>query len=316
MKIVFVGASKFGLHCLKAIIPLPKCQLVGSITVPQTFAISYRPQGVKNFLYADFKSYCDLNNLNCLVMTQGMKDTLILDHIQSLSPDMFIVVGWYHMLPKSWRDIAPAYGLHASLLPDYSGGAPLVWALINGETKTGITLFKLNEGVDSGEIVGQKHTEIFREDTIATLYQRIESFGVELLLEELPRIIDGTAKHTSQDEQKRRVFPQRSPEDGQINWDHSAEQLYNFIRAQTKPYPGAFSMHGKNKIIIWASRITYSEINLSLTLGEIKNIENKIIVGCGKGALEIMEIALNGTDIPAYTWWSQQIETGRAYEFS
>ena len=316
MKIVFVGASKFGLHCLKAMICLPKCELVGCITVPQTFAISYRPQGVKNVLYADFKSYCDLNNLNCFVMTQGVNETLIFDYIQSLSPDMFIVVGWYHMLPKSWRDIAPAYGLHASLLPDYSGGSPLVWALINGETKTGITLFKLNEGVDSGEIVGQKHTEIFREDTIATLYQRIESFGVGLLLEELPRLIDGTAKHTSQDERERRVFPQRSPEDGQINWDHSAEQLYNFIRAQTKPYPGAFSMHGKNKIIILASRITNNEINLSLTSGEIKNIENKIIVGCGKGSLEITEIALNGADIPASTWWSQQIETSRADRFS
>jgi methionyl-tRNA formyltransferase len=217
MKIVFVGASKFGLHCLKAMIPIPNCELVGSITVPQTFAISYRPQGVKNVLCADFKNYCALNNLNCFVMNQGMNDTLILDHIKSLSPDIFIVVGWYHMLPKSWRDIAPAYGLHASLLPDYSGGSPLVWALINGETKTGVTLFKLNEGVDSGEIVGQKHTEIFQEDTIATLYQRIESIGIELLLEELPRLIDGTAKHIFQDELKRRVFPQRSPEDGQIS---------------------------------------------------------------------------------------------------
>jgi len=316
MKIVFVGASKFGLHCLKEMISLPKCELVGSITVPQTFAISYRPQGVKNVLYADFKSYCDLNNLNCLVMTQGMNDNLILDHIQSLSPDMFIVVGWYHMLPKSWQDIAPAYGLHASLLPDYSGGSPLVWALINGETETGITLFKLNEGVDSGEIVGQKHTEIFWEDTIATLYQRIESLGVGLLLERLPHLIDGTAKLTSQDERKRRVYPQRGPEDGQINWDHSAEQIYNFIRAQTKPYPGAFSMHENHKIIIWTSSINNNEINLSLTPGGIKNIENKIIVGCGKGSLEILEIALNGADMPAYTWWSQQIEIAEDYGFS
>ena len=164
--------------------------------------------------------------------------------------------------------------------------------------------------------MGQKHTEIFSEDTIATLYQRIESLGVELLQEELPRLINGTAKLTSQDERRRRVFPQRGPEDGQINWNHSADKVYNFIRAQTKPYPGAFSMHRENKITIWTSKVTRNEINLALIPGEIINIEKRIIVGCGEGLLEITDIALNSMDLPAYIWWSKQNEAGTVCRFS
>jgi methionyl-tRNA formyltransferase len=316
MKIVFVGASKFGLRCLKSMIPLPGCELVGAITVPQTFPISYRPQGVTNVLHADLKSYCDLNNINCWVMTQGMNDSDILDHVQKLSPEMFIVVGWYHMLPKSWRDIAPAFGLHASILPDYSGGSPLIWALINGEAKTGITLFELTEGVDSGQIIGQKSTNIFKKDTIATLYQRIESLGIELIHEQLPPLMDGTAIRVFQDESKRRVFPQRGPEDGEINWDLSAHHLYNFIRAQTKPYPGAFSVHGKTKVTIWASRTIDKTINLALPPGEIRMIEQRIIVGCGEGLLEITDIALNGKDIPVHTWWTKQSQSSSVSGFS
>jgi methionyl-tRNA formyltransferase len=82
-----------------------------------------------------------------------MNEPGLFQTVTSWNPDAFLVAGWYHMIPKIWRNLAPAYGLHASLLPDYSGGAPLVWAMINGETKTGVTLFQMDDGVDSGPIV-------------------------------------------------------------------------------------------------------------------------------------------------------------------
>ena len=86
-----------------------------------------------------------------------MNESLLIEKVNAWKPDLFIVVGWYHILPKSWRNLAPAYGMHASLLPNYSGGAQLFWAMINGEKKTGITLFKMDDGIDSGPIVGQKN---------------------------------------------------------------------------------------------------------------------------------------------------------------
>ncbi len=147
-----------------------------------------------------------------------MKNPLLFEKIRFLRPDFFLVVGWYHLVPRSWRNLAPAYGLHASLLPDYSGGAPLVWAIINGEMQTGITLFQFEDSVDSGPVIAQEATPIFDKDDITTLYERIEHISLGLLQANIPRIIDGSAELMPQNERLRRVFPQRSPEDGKIDW--------------------------------------------------------------------------------------------------
>jgi methionyl-tRNA formyltransferase len=145
--------------------------------------------------------------------------------------------------------------MHTSLLPDYSGGAPLVWAMINGEPKTGITLFQLSDGVDNGPIVGQAETKIRDDDNIATLYDRIEGLGLNMLAKYLPKFIYGTVKHHAQDEEFRLVSPQRSPEDGLIDWKCYAKAIWNFTRAQTNPYPEAFSLLTGNALRIWSSRV-------------------------------------------------------------
>jgi methionyl-tRNA formyltransferase len=180
--------------------------------------------------------------------------------VSKWNPEAFLVVGWYHMIPKRWRELAPAYGLHASLLPDYSGGAPLVWAMINGESETGITLFKMDSGVDSGPVVGQKSEPIWNDDTIATLYERIESRGIELIERYLPLLASGSVKLKFQDESKRRVVPQRGPEDGLINWNEKAVKISRFIRAQTHPYPGAFTLLNGKKLHIWQAEVVEGSV--------------------------------------------------------
>jgi methionyl-tRNA formyltransferase len=189
-------------------------------------------------------------------MTGKMSDPDLIDQVKAWAPDFILVVGWYHMIPKAIRSIAPTAGLHASLLPDYSGGAPLVWAIINGEKKTGISFFVMEDGVDSGAIIGQAEEPITFEDTIATLYGRIEEAGLKLVETHLPKIADGTATYTVQDESQRRLVPQRSPEDGKIDWNQEALAIYNFVRAQTKPYPGAFTegLSENGKLTLWAVR--------------------------------------------------------------
>ena len=148
VNLVFIGSSKFGLKCLQGCLDIPVVKVVGVVSAPETFAISYRPKGVTNVLYADVAGLAEANSIPIATLEQSMADPLLLENVTAWKPDAFLVAGWYHMIPKSWRKIAPAYGLHASLLPDYSGGAPLVWAMINGETKTGITCFQMNDGVD------------------------------------------------------------------------------------------------------------------------------------------------------------------------
>ncbi|MBC8284085.1 MAG: methionyl-tRNA formyltransferase [Nitrospinae bacterium] len=295
----------------------PLYNVVGAVTAPKTFTISYRPEGVKNVLFADVKKYCEGYDIDCMVIKQGMKGNDLFEQVKSLSPDFFIVVGWYHLIPKPWLDLAPAYGLHASLLPDYSGGAPLVWAMINGEKKTGISLFQLVPGVDNGPIVGQQSIDIKPEDTIATLYADIEELGKKILIEHLPHIADGSVQPTLQDESQRRTFPPRNPEDGKIDWTLPAEKIYDFVRAQTKPYPGAFSAHGKDKVTIWSCRIDNKTMSRTLRPAEIKEADQRIFVGCGRGSvLEILHIAVNDKDVSVKEWWRKNIDSGNDLKFN
>lgn len=296
MRVVFIGSSGFGLRCLDLINRLSCIQVVGVITAPQIFPISYRPEGVTNVLYADVRDFCNAREIPCVAMKSSMKEEVLHEAVIGWWPDAFLVVGWYHMIPKSWRAIAPAYGLHASLLPDYSGGAPLVWAIINGERRTGITLFQMDDGVDSGPIVGQADEPILDRDTIETLYSRIENRGLELLESALPRLASKTADLRVQDESKRRIFPQRSPKDGLIDWTKDAIFIDRFIRAQTYPYPGAYTIFNDDRLIIWASRC---EESLDHQPGTVLLHSDGYRISCGVGSILLDLVHYQGKDIKA-----------------
>jgi len=298
MRIVFVGASQFGLFCLERILSLPEIEVVGVITNPRKFSISYRPSGVVNVLHADFHPLAQQYGIPLWVMEGKMSDPNLIEQVRKWAPDFILVVGWYHMVPRAIRNIAPTAGLHASLLPDYSGGAPLVWAIINGEERTGITFFVMEDGVDSGPIVGQAEEPILFEDTIATLYARIEKAGLRLLLDNLPKIARQQATYTPQDERRRRIMPQRSPEDGIIDWRWPAYRIYNFIRAQTKPYPGAFTYLGQEKVTIWKASLPDmfdKNTNPSGTIvRKYKDNAESLSICCADGRLlDIDEIGLS-----------------------
>jgi methionyl-tRNA formyltransferase len=287
MNIVFIGASRFSLKCLELAYRTPGCAVTGVVTAPQNFTISYRPDGVSNVLYANVAKFAADRGLPCRTLLRSMADASLLDAVVAWKPDAFLVAGWYHMLPKVWRDLAPAYGLHASLLPDYSGGAPLVWAMINGETKTGITMFQMDDGVDSGPIVDQAEETIYPDDTIATLYARIEDRGLELLSRALPRLADGSAKVVPQPRQGRRVMPQRSPENGRIDWRWDPARITRFIRAQTFPYPGAFDMLEGEPIHFWQAKVD-PELKTQIEPGLVcRRSDGGYSVDCNGGAIII-----------------------------
>lgn len=295
MRVLFVGASAFGLKCLEEISRLSEISVVGVVTAPKNFSISYSNTVVTNVLHVDFATWSAAHRLPCFEMQHGMNDPSLLDWVTALTPRLVVVVGWYHLLPKAMREISPAIGLHASLLPDYSGGAPLVWAMINGEAETGISLFQLAEGVDSGPIYGQESVRILSEDTIATLYGRIEQRGLALLRNHLPRIARSEAVPWVQDESKRRVFPQRSPSDGRIVWEHGADYLDRFIRAQTRPYPGAFTTLGGDRLTIWAA--SQSENSGRCTPGAVIRDGDSYRVCCGSRSIILEAVQYRDQDI-------------------
>jgi methionyl-tRNA formyltransferase len=293
LNIVFIGSSRFGLRCLELAQRTQGCAVTGVVTAPQRFPISYRPEGVNNVLYADVIGYATAHGLPFRTLVRSMAEPGLIDAVAQWRPDAFLVAGWYHMVPKAWRKLAPAYGLHASILPDYCGGAPLVWAMINGEKKTGITLFQMDDGVDSGPIVAQSEEPIQAEDTISTLYARIEERGLELLAKSLPSLADGSAVLRVQTGAGRRVMPQRSPEDGMLHWSANAADLDRFVRAQTRPYPGAFFMLGKVRVTVWAAHnVSYGADNAPI--GAIYSNLDAVGVVCGHGRLILDEIEFNG----------------------
>lgn len=290
MNLVFIGSSTFGLRCLATCMEIPHLRISGIVTAPQSFAISYRPSGVTNVLHADVAGLGNLHTIPTQMLERSMNKPGLFEAVAEWKPDMFLVAGWYHMIPKRWRELAPAYGLHASLLPDYSGGAPLVWAIINGETKTGISLFQMDDGVDSGPIAGQKEEPIYPDDTIATLYARIEERGVELLRDKLPQLANGTLKLQLQNETKRRIMPQRSPKDGLIDWTQDAESIDRFVRAQTRPYPGAFTTLETKPLHIWRTQVVEAANDHRETGRVERTKKGAYTVDCGKWAVIINEI--------------------------
>lgn len=302
MRIVFLGASRFGLRCLRALGGLPGCEVAGVVTAPQTFAISYRPQGVSNVLHADVTGYCESEQLPCRqIGPAGMKDEALFEAVRSWRPQAFVVAGWYHLVPRDWRELAPAYGLHGSLLPRYRGGAPLVWAIINGESRTGITLFQFDDGVDTGPIVAQAQTPIAEDDTIASVYERIEALGERLLVDSMPRLADGALAPRPQPTDGGSSFPQRGPEDGLIDWSWTAGRIHDFIRAQTRPYPGAFFHHAGGTVTVWAARPAPDAP--APAPGELRLAGERVLAGAGDGrALQLLAVQVQGVDMEALAW--------------
>jgi len=255
MKIVFFGASELGYNCCEAIIKAG-FEVVGIFTIPQEFKISYSPdKPVKNYLHKDFYTLGKEYNIPVFQVNQNIK--IFEQTFIDLKPDFLLAIGWYYMIPTSMLQKVPkgAAGIHASLLPKYRGNAPLVWAMINGEKETGISFFYFDKGVDEGDIIAQEKFDISETDTIKEVLVKTQSASIEVLLKNLPLIANGTNSRIPQDHTQATLFPKRSPEDGLIDWNWDAKRIKNFIKAQTKPYPGAFTViHGK-KVIIWDADI-------------------------------------------------------------
>jgi len=249
VRTIYIGAERVGLACLKRLVAMGE-HPVGVITAHDDL----RPS------IADFVSFDDVvGSLGVpFLKIKRSRDSETIDFIRGLSPDLILVVSWSQIIPKEVLDCAPlgCIGIHYSLLPARRGGAPLNWALIDGLTGSGITLFYYDEGVDTGDIIGQREFSITGDDTVKTLLDKIVLLAPDLLAEYLPRIKDGTAPRTKQREEEATYTKRRRPEDSEIPWDKlSDEGLYNFIRALVPPYPSAFTYLGNRKLTFTVARL-------------------------------------------------------------
>jgi methionyl-tRNA formyltransferase len=254
MRIVFFGASELGYDCCENLL-LSGQNIVGIFTIPQEFKISYsKDKPVKNILFKDFHELGAKYNVPVIDVKEKMSNYD--GDLRELKPDFLLVIGWYYMIPKSLRELANqgCAGIHASLLPKYRGGAPLVWAMINGEKETGISFFYFSDGVDDGDLIAQVKFSIDESDTIKDLLEKTKQASLEVVKEYVPKIAQNTAPKFVQEGEPTYV-PQRKPEDGLIDWSWDNAKIKRFIKAQTKPYPGAFTIIDSKKVMIWDADI-------------------------------------------------------------
>lgn len=206
-----------------------------------------------------------------ILQPEKLRDEAFLAAMRELQPDLGIVIA-FRMLPEVvWA--MPKHGtfnLHASLLPEYRGAAPINWAIINGDKRTGVTTFLLNHEIDKGAIIGQEEVDILPEDNIGTLYDKLMNIGSGLVIETVERIASGDINPVEQmhiDESTLRPAPKIFKEDGRIDWSRKAEDIHNLVRGLS-PYPAAWSPIFKGgeecgSVKIFTTRIELREMNVA-----------------------------------------------------
>ncbi len=263
--------------------------IAGIVAVGESFTISYSDTRIRNARTVDLQSWAQRHGIPLIPFT-GYDDLLACFSVDI--PRLCIVAGWYHMVPRRVRDLFPCgcYGLHASLLPQLRGGAPLNWAMLSGLTETGVSLFEMADGVDDGLVFGQARFPISPRATIAELAAEARRACASLTQRHLPSLMAGTAVGARQ-EGVPSYGLQRIPDDGKINWSAGAVAIDRLVRAVGRPYPGAFTSLGGTTIRIWASDIPMPQTQVFGAPGQLAKLPDIAgpCVVTGDGLLRIAE---------------------------
>ncbi|MFK5890760.1 MAG: methionyl-tRNA formyltransferase [Flavobacteriaceae bacterium] len=289
MRIVFMGTPYFAVPSLQALIN-SKYKVVGVVTAPD------RPAGRGQKLkMSDVKIEALKHDIPILQPT-NLKSDEFLEELKILEANLFIVVA-FRMLPKSIWQI-PKYGtfnLHASLLPNYRGAAPINWAIINGETKTGVSTFFIDEKIDTGAVIFQEEVAIQSNETVGTLHDTLMTLGSGLILKTVTAISKGNIKTKNQPLANLKRAPKLNPQICKINWDEDITSIYNKIRG-LNPYPTAwcFLLRNEQQLKLKIYDVTLEIAEHSLTFGSIIRTKKSFQVACKGGFLIIDTLQLAG----------------------
>lgn len=290
LRIVFMGTPDFAVATLKTLVD-NNYNIVGVITAPD------KPAGRGRKLNESaVKKYAKSQELTILQPT-NLKNEKFLEALKALNANLQIVVA-FRMLPKVvWQ--MPEYGtfnLHASILPNYRGAAPINWAIINGETKTGVSTFFIDEKIDTGDMILQEIIDIEPNENAGSLHDKLMDIGSQLVLQTVEAIKKGKVDTIPQKETKNIKTAYKLNRDNcKINWNHSIESIYNHIRGLS-PYPGAWCtlLNDDDKLDVKIYKAEKEIENHSLDFGTIISSKKELKVAVTNGYIIIQEIKLPG----------------------
>ncbi|HSW55940.1 MAG TPA: methionyl-tRNA formyltransferase [Ignavibacteriaceae bacterium] len=285
MKIVFMGTPDFSFPSLKILIE-SNHNILAVVTQPDR----ERGRGQK-LSFTPVKQFAVENNIPIYQPEKLKGNSEFVEQMKALEPDLFVVVA-FRILPKEVFEI-PKFGsfnLHGSYLPKYRGAAPIQWALINGETETGLTTFKLAEKVDTGNIYLQEKVEIYPEDNFESLHDRMSELGAKMVFKTVNLIESGNFELNQQDDSLASPAPKITKEICMIDWNKSAIEIHNLVRGLS-PHPAAYFINNDKVIKIYKTEVISG---MNLLPFQFHQTKTELIIGCGKDALRILEIQQEG----------------------
>jgi methionyl-tRNA formyltransferase len=311
MNIVFMGTAELAVPSLKALCQMHGHRVVGVFTQPD------RPAGRNQKLTASpVKQVAEWRRIP-VFQPEKLREGAAVQALRQLNPQIIVVVAYGQLLRREILDL-PKFGcvnVHASLLPRWRGAAPIQWAIVSGDEETGVTTMKMDEGLDTGPILLQARMPIYRDDTAATLHDRLAEMGARLIVETVEKLENEELEPTRQDNARATHARKLSKEDGHIDWRESAEQICRKVRA-FDPWPGAFCFlpsgeAGKGLLLkIWKAEAINLEIrNPKLEENPKSQIQNPksegagvvlsacsdgIVVAAGEDAVRVTELQLEG----------------------
>lgn len=294
MRIVFMGTPTFAVESLRAVCDAGY-DVVGVVTMPD------KPAGRgQKITKSAVKLFAEERGLRIL-QPERLKDENFLAELRSLQADLQIVVA-FRMLPEIVWNMPPlgTFNLHASLLPQYRGAAPINWSVINGDTQTGVTTFRLKHELDTGDIMLQRAIDILPDDNAGSVHDKLMTIGAEMVVETIRNIENEAVKYLEQSnlapQETLRPAPKIFKPDMKIDWSQPMSKIHNLVRGLS-PYPTAWTELPDTKGNLVSAKIYHTTIceNSKLRIGEIETDgKTRVAIGCADGALLIDDIQLAG----------------------
>ena len=306
MKIVYLGSGEFGIECLNALNSSAHSVQLVVTQPPNPAGRGRKPNPTPAARWANTNSipFIETNNANTPEMIEKIAD---------YKPDLIVVIAFGQKVGNDLINLPPksAVNVHASLLPKFRGAAPINWAIINGETETGISIITLAQKMDAGCILGQSKTDIAPDETAGSLHDRLAQIAAPLLLETIDQIADGSAIYTQQDHSEATLAPKLKKNDGFIDFNESAASLEKKIRGLW-PWPGASANYQSQKtgksvrVTIAAAQVVETSNTPGLSAG---TLDENLNVTCGQDALEIAQIKPAGSPLMDFKCFSNGRQT-------